>query len=146
MQWWGWIIIGALILGAELLLVDLDFFLVFIGVSAISVGLLDVAGIGIPEWGEWLLFAVFCLLSLGLLRKPIRRMVMKGGEDYDVSPDGDLIAMTESLEPGRSCRVDYRGTSWTATNVGEQVINANSRARIRTINGLTIEIVANDEN
>ncbi len=145
MQWWGWIIIGALILGAELLLVDLDFFLVFIGVSAISVGLLDVAGIGLPEWGEWLLFAVFCLLSLGLLRKPLRRLAMKGSEDYDVSPTGELIAITEELGPGQSCRVEFRGTSWTAMNVGERAIRSNTMAMVRSTKGLTIEVISNDK-
>ena len=144
MQWWGWIIIGALILGAELVLIDLDFYLVFIGVSAVTVGLLDIAGIGIPEWGEWLLFALLCLVSLGLIRKPLRRLMMKGGEDYNPSPEGELIAMTEALEPGQSCRVDFRGTSWTATNVGEQTISPDTRAKISAIKGLTLEVVAND--
>ncbi|MCP4925376.1 MAG: hypothetical protein GY916_05470 [Gammaproteobacteria bacterium] len=146
MQWWGWIIIGALILGAELLLVDLDFFLVFIGISAISVGLLDVAGIGIPEWGEWLLFALFCLLSLGLLRKPLRRMAMKGSEEYDEDPEGEFLALNEALEPGQSCRVNFRGTSWTATNVGETVISQNTRAKISAFKGLTIEVISNENN
>jgi len=145
MQWWGWIIIGALILGAELILIDLDFYLVFIGISAIAVGLLDIAGFPVPEWGEWLLFALFCLLSLGFLRRPLRRMMMKGGEDYNASMDGELIPLTEILEPGQSCRVDFRGTTWTAMNVGEQAISPGTQARIQTIKGLTLEVVANDK-
>ena len=34
MPWWGWMIIGALMLGSELLGVDAAFYLVFIGVAA----------------------------------------------------------------------------------------------------------------
>jgi hypothetical protein len=33
MPWWGWMVIGALLLGAELMVIEAEFFLVFIGVS-----------------------------------------------------------------------------------------------------------------
>lgn len=35
MPWWGWIVIGALLLGAELMVIEAEFFLVFIGVAAL---------------------------------------------------------------------------------------------------------------
>ena len=31
MQWWGWIAVGVILLGAELAFVDAQFYLVFIG-------------------------------------------------------------------------------------------------------------------
>ena len=34
MTWWGWMILGAVMLGAELFAVDAQFYLVFLGVSA----------------------------------------------------------------------------------------------------------------
>ena len=39
MTWWGWIIAGAILLGAELTFVNAQFYLVFIGSAAILVGL-----------------------------------------------------------------------------------------------------------
>ena len=39
MSWWGWIIAGAILLGAELSFVSAQFYLVFIGSAAILVGL-----------------------------------------------------------------------------------------------------------
>ena len=39
MSWWGWIIAGAILLGAELAYVNAQFYLVFIGSAAIVVGL-----------------------------------------------------------------------------------------------------------
>ncbi len=38
MQWWAWIAVGAILLGSELALVDAQFYLVFIGASALVVG------------------------------------------------------------------------------------------------------------
>ena len=57
MQWWGWIVAGVVLLGLELLVIDAQFFLVFIGLAAIVVGIAALAGMGGPEWVQWLLFA-----------------------------------------------------------------------------------------
>ena len=48
MPWWGWITVGALLLVAEITIVDLEFYLVFLGVSALAVGLSLVAGFAMP--------------------------------------------------------------------------------------------------
>ena len=45
MTWWSWMILGAVLLGAELFAVDAQFYLVFLGVSAAIVGLASLAGI-----------------------------------------------------------------------------------------------------
>ena len=34
MPWWGWMIVGALLLGSELMIVDAGFYLVLIGIAA----------------------------------------------------------------------------------------------------------------
>jgi membrane protein implicated in regulation of membrane protease activity len=44
MAWWGWLIIGIFLMGAELLGVDAAFYLIFVGSAAISVGLLGMIG------------------------------------------------------------------------------------------------------
>ena len=43
---------------------------------------------------------------------------------------GDFVVVPSRLEPGQSCRVDYRGSSWTARNTGGNAIEAGSEARI----------------
>ena len=50
MPWWGWMIFGALLLGAELLGVDAGFYLVFIGLAAALTGLLELAGLGLAAF------------------------------------------------------------------------------------------------
>ena len=39
MVWWGWMILGAVVFFAELVAIDAQFYLVFIGLSAALVGL-----------------------------------------------------------------------------------------------------------
>ena len=63
MIWWGWMIFGAVLLGAELFAIDAQFYLVFLGISAALVGLADLIGIALPEWLQWTTFAAFSLIS-----------------------------------------------------------------------------------
>ena len=66
MPWWGWMIFGALLLGSELLIVDAGFYLVFIGVAAALTGLLEVMGLGLEPWVQWVVFSVLSLVLMVL--------------------------------------------------------------------------------
>ena len=141
MQWWGWIIIGVMLLGAEITFIDLQFYLVFVGLSAIIVGLLDLGGVPIPAWGEWLIFAGMCLLTLLFLRGPLYAFLRSGNEIYDTDSVGDLIKLDADLLPGDTCRIAYRGTSWTAENVSTETIGKGRNAKIESVDGLKVKVV-----
>src|SRR4029077_11994692 len=47
MSWWGWTIAGAILLGAELIFVNAQFYLVFVGSAAIVVGVVTAFGPGL---------------------------------------------------------------------------------------------------
>jgi membrane protein implicated in regulation of membrane protease activity len=55
-------------------------------------------------------------------------------------PAGEEVTVAIDLAPGASCRVDYRGSTWTAQNNAEQTIAAGERARIVRVDGLTLQI------
>ena len=57
--WWGWIIAGAILLGAELAVVDAQFYLVLVGTASIVVGLL---ALGIPAFDSAMQWAAFGVL------------------------------------------------------------------------------------
>ena len=63
MTWWGWIIAGAILLGAELSFVNAQFYLVFVGSAAILTGLATLV-LPLPEWVQWALFAVLAIVSM----------------------------------------------------------------------------------
>jgi membrane protein implicated in regulation of membrane protease activity len=68
MPWWGWIIVGSILFGSELMLVDAAFYLVFIGAAAIVTGLVGMAGVGLELWMQWLLFSVLSVVAMLLFR------------------------------------------------------------------------------
>jgi membrane protein implicated in regulation of membrane protease activity len=140
MQWWAWIAVGAILLGSELAFVDAQFYLVFVGTSAFIVGMLQLTGLGMPEWLQWLVFAATAATSVLTFRRRIyermRRKLpaMKGG------PAGEIITLPTELSPGETCRLEYRGGSWSAINGGKAAIPAGARARIDRVDGLTLVV------
>ena len=142
MAWWGWCIFGVALLGLELLAVDAQFYLVFAGVAAVVVGLLGLVGLELPVAGQWLLFAVFAVAAMFTLRRPIYAKLMNK-PFANVSTDLDQrVVLTQELPPGKACRIEYRGSGWTALNIGEQVIPPGGAARIDSIDGVTLRVRA----
>lgn len=143
MPWWAWIVLGIGLLGVELLLIDAQFYLVFIGLSAAAVGLLGLAGINLPEWSQWLAFAVLALITMLTFRKRVYEMLRSGAGQVDERLTvGDRVLVPSRLDPGQSGRVDYRGSSWTARNTGEVAIEAGREAVIHSVDGLTLHVRA----
>jgi membrane protein implicated in regulation of membrane protease activity len=140
MIWWKWFVIGMLLLGIELFAVDAQFFLIFIGAAAIVVGLIGMLGIDLPSWLQWLLFAALAVAAMVTMRKQIYARLRNrphGRVDGDVH---QLVRVPEELEPGKSTRVEYRGTSWTALNVGKNAIPAGQEVKIESVDGLTLHV------
>jgi membrane protein implicated in regulation of membrane protease activity len=135
-------ILGAVLLGAELFAVDAQFYLVFLGVSAALVGLLGLFGIVLPEWGQWLAFAIFSLLFFFSFRRTIYRKLRGGGEDFPESMSGESINITEDLAPGVEARAQFRGSDWTVRNVSDATISAGTRAEVVKVDGITLHIAA----
>lgn len=140
MPWWGWIIIGTLLFGSELLLVDAAFYLVFIGAAAIVTGLIGLAGIGLEPWAQWMLFGVLSLVAMFFFRGRIYQKFRAVKTDYPSGPSGEVIRLEEDLAPGESCRLNYRGTTWTVLNNGPEVIEKGKNVEIQKVNGLTLVV------
>jgi membrane protein implicated in regulation of membrane protease activity len=93
-----------------------------------------------PEWLQWLIFAAMAATSVLTFRRRIyermRRKLpaMKGG------PAGEIITLPTELPPGETCRLEYRGGSWSAINGGKAAILAGARARIDRVDGLTLVV------
>jgi membrane protein implicated in regulation of membrane protease activity len=141
MPWWGWLVVGALSLGVEMFVIDAQFYLVFLGVSAAIVGLLALAGLDMPAWAQWLAFAVLSLLTMVAFRGRVYELVRgRTGTVEERLTLGDRVVIPMRLEPGQSCRVDYRGSSWTARNIDEVGIEAGREAVISRVDGLTLHV------
>lgn len=141
MPWWGWIIFGALLLGSELLFIDAAFYLVFIGLAGIITGIVDLFGISLEYWAQWILFAGLSLVAMVLFREQLYKKLRGGiGAGYETGPAGETIKLDQNLDPGESCRMPYRGTTWTVLNAGDKAMVSSENVRIHSVEGLTLKV------
>lgn len=141
MPWWGWLVVGAALLASELMLIDAQFYLVFLGLSAALVGLLGWVGIDMPVWGQWLAFGAIAFVSMIEFRQRVyQRLRGRTGHVEERVTLGDRVVVPAPLAVGETCRIDYRGSSWSARNVGEQPIDAGKEAVIAHVEGLTLHV------
>lgn len=140
MPWWVWMVVGAILLAGEMLFIDAQFYLIFIGVAALVVGLFGLSGVALPEWLQWMVFATVALGSMVLFRQKLYDKLRQPSEHLHAGPQGEEVTVTADLAPGASCRLEFRGSTWTAHNAGEHAILAGSQARIVRVDGLTLQI------
>ena len=137
MSWWGWIIGGAILLGAELTFVNAQFYLVFIGSAALLVGLATLV-LPLAPWLQWALFGVLAIVSMVTFRSRVYQRFNRALPGVDTGPAGGLITLQVPLAAGESCQAEYGGTFWTVRNESDRPIPSGSRARIARVQNLTL--------
>jgi len=142
MTWWYWMILGALLFGAELVFVDAQFYLVFLGISAALVGLAGMLGIAMPEWAQWVAFSALSLTFFFTFRKSLYTKIRGGMEGFRDSLAGETVTVPTDLSTGSDTRLPHRGSDWTALNVGQSDIAGGSKAKVVKVDGLTLHISA----
>lgn len=143
MAWWAWMIVAAISLAIEMFVFDAQFYLVFFGISAALVGFLGLAGVDLPDWAQVLALSVLAVTSMVTFRKRAYELVRnRTGHVDERLTVGDRVTVPVRLEPSQTCRVDYRGTSWTARNVDEMPIEAGREAVIARVDGLVLMVRA----
>jgi inner membrane protein len=137
MTWWAWIIAGVVLLGAELALVNAQFYLVFVGSAAILVGLAALA-LPLAEWLQWALFALLALVSMVTFRSRIYRRFHTTLPTVNTSPAGGVLVLNQPLGAGESCQAEYGGSFWTVRNDSAAAMPSGSRVRIVSVRDLTL--------
>lgn len=140
MPWWGWIIFGAVLLGSELLIVDAGFYLVFIGLAAAITGLVELSGVGLEPWVQWILFSIIALVFMVLFRKKLYAKLRGSGIGYETGPKGEIVTVEQALQPGETGRLAYRGTEWTVINSSDQAFEQGQHVQISSVDGLTLKL------
>ena len=118
MTWWSWMVLGAVILGAELFAIDAQFYLVFLGLSAALIGLAGLMGLAMPEWAQWAAFASLSLLSFFTFRKSLYEKIHAGAKGFSQGIAVDSVDIVYDLEPGGAARVEYRCSNLPGCNTG----------------------------
>ena len=130
MPFWGWIVVGALLLAAELTVVDAQFYLVFLGVAAlVTGGVVWVAGPFAPAV-DWALFGVLCVAFLAAFRRRVYERIRRVDGEVSQGTVGEVAIAREAIAPGGRGRVELRGTLWDATQPRRRA-DRRRRARAR---------------
>ena len=127
-------------MGLEMFAIDAAFYLIFIGVAALIVGLAGLAGLILPDTVQWIAFAVLALVLMVFFRERLYKRLRGGAVGFEDSTVGSLVKVTAEVSPGAETRVRMRGSDWTAVNIGSETIPAGSQARIAEVDGLILKI------
>jgi inner membrane protein len=137
MEWWIWILVGLLLLLAELVTPG-GFYFIFFGAGAVGVGVLagfDVAG---PLWFQFILFSVFSVVALWLFREKLLRLTQGVPRETVDSLVGETAVAVDEISINSIGKAELRGTPWNARNVGDQPLARGERCKVERIEGLTI--------
>src|SRR5258708_25419072 len=116
MHWWEWMAVGAILLGSELAFIDAQFYLVFVGAGAFVVGMLQLAGLGMPVWLQWLIFAVLAATSMLTFRRRIYESMRRRLPAVKGGPAGEIVNLPTALPPRETCRLAYLRSPRSAVN------------------------------
>jgi membrane protein implicated in regulation of membrane protease activity len=144
MLWYHWLVLGLVLIALEMAAAG-GFYIIFFGVAAVIVAFLELAGLGLPLWVEWLLFSFLSVVSLLLFRNPIMRKINAGVGATDIDTlAGERCTVLEPMEPGAPGRVEARGTVWSARNVGTTTLAHGARCGVVRTERLTLLVKAEE--
>jgi membrane protein implicated in regulation of membrane protease activity len=138
MEWWMWVTAGLLLVVLELV-TPLGFYLMFFGLGALTVGLLERLHVINAAWLEWLLFTASSLIYVLLFRGRIQQRVETPAHAVDTMI-GELATPKERILPGTVGRVEVRGTVWNARNETSGALEPGQRCRVARVDNLMLYV------
>lgn len=139
MPWWGWIVLGAVLLGSETL-VTTEFYLVLLGAAALAMGLLGLAGFEGPIWSQWVQFGALSVFFLVAFRRRVWGRLMARQHNPEEHLIDEVAVTDEAIPPGGTGRAQLRGSFWTVQNQGDTPLDAGARVRVKRVEGLTLHV------
>jgi hypothetical protein len=141
LTWWAWLILGGVLMAAELLL-STGFFLFFFGVGAAVTGCLVALGL-LPSFAaQGVAFVAISFASIVLLRKPLLAKFHFRNKAH-VAVDsliGQTAIALDAMAPQSAGKVELRGACWSAWNTGSEPIDLHARCRVDKVEGLTLHV------
>ncbi len=139
MPWWMWAILGLFLLILEVQ--TLSFYVMFFGIGGLLVAALVALGSGGSPAMQWLLFSVFSLVALALFRRPIMQRLAPGRGATEVdSLIRETAIAAEDIASGAIGKVELRGASWSARNIGASPLAKAQRCRVERVEGLMLSV------
>ena len=144
MLWWHWLLLGVVLIALEMAASG-GFYIIFFGVAAVIVAVLALFDLGGPLWFQLLLFSALSVASLMFFRNPImRRLNLEGGAADIDTLAGETGSVLEAMPPGGNGRVELRGSSWSARNLGTTPLSSGARCTVIRSERLTLLVKAEE--
>jgi membrane protein implicated in regulation of membrane protease activity len=135
-----WVVVGFVLLASELAASTLH--IAFFAIGAFVVGILLGVGLDLPLWAQLLIFTSTSVFSFFFLRPiAVRKLKLDQKKVVDTLVGEQATAM-EEIAPQAIGRAEMRGTTWSARNVGETVLNRGQRCVVAAVDGLTVHVRA----
>jgi inner membrane protein len=138
--WWYWLALGLILIVLEVAISG-EFYILFFGIAALTIGTLRLFDVADAVWIQLLLFSTVSVLSLLAFRGPLMRWLQldRGAMDVDTLV-GETALPLEDLPAGSVGRAELRGTVWTARNAGSSTLARGQRCRVTSVDHLTLLI------
>lgn len=133
-----WIIVGVVMLIAELL--SVSFVFAFIGVGAFVTALLTWIGVLPMINAQLFCFSVVSVLSLFAFRKPLQALTKKSSDkslEYSEYV-GDKATVVIDIPADGEGKVFYRGTEWIALSKSHERIHKGKSVVIKELDGIRL--------
>lgn len=136
--WWVWMVIGLLLLVAEMIL-PTDFFVFFTGVGATAAALTTGLGLTDGLMSQAVTFAAVSVISLVTMRGWMRRLLHRDMPDKPIdSLVGQTATTVGEIPPNGTGQVMLRGSPWKARNTSASPIAAGARVRVEQTDSITL--------
>jgi membrane protein implicated in regulation of membrane protease activity len=135
-----WMIIGLLMLVAELVSVVLVF--VFFAVGGLLTALLAALGLLPTLEYQIIAFSVISILTLVIFRKNARRILETRRDKQEEYKEfvGETAMVIRDIPASGTGKIYYRGAEWSATSTNHAAIEAGSKVIIQRTEGITLVV------
>ena len=140
MSWWIWVLAGLALLAAEFASSTLH--VGFFAVGALVVALLVGVGLDLPLWLQLAIFTLTTILAFVFIRPILVRKLKLDFKPQVDSMIGEQARAMDDIAVADMGKAEFRGTTWSARNVGETALARGQRCVVAGIEGLVIQIKA----
>lgn len=138
MEWWIWTLIGFFFLALEFVTTTLHS--AFFAAGAFLVAILVAFHAGGPLWAQLLTFTIFSLATLLLIRPVVVHKLKLSKTIVVDTMIGERAVALEDIAAAGFGKVEMRGSSWNARNVGPSALVRGQHSTVEKVEGLVLHV------
>jgi membrane protein implicated in regulation of membrane protease activity len=138
MAWWIWVLIGFSLLALEFVASTMHS--AFFAAGALFVALLVTLNVAGPLWAQILVFTLFSLATLFLIRPYVVKKLRLSETKIVDTMIGEQATALDELPVAGFGKAEMRGSTWNAQNIGETALPRGARCTVEKVEGLVLHV------